>query len=444
MNNTYLTTGNVFKSISIFAVPMLIGNILQQLYNIIDTWVVGKYINSDALAAVGAVFALMVFITSILIGLCMGSGVVFAQDYGRKDFAVLQRRIGTAFIGIGIITVVITVLTACKMDLLLQWLNIPAEIYDTTLDYLRIMIVGIPAVFVYNFFAAYLKSLGNSVTPLVYLAVSAVVNIILDLLFVLSFGMGVKGAALATVIAQYISGLGCGFHVILKSEYARNAFTHISIRAEDIRILFSYSFYTCLQQSVMNLGILMVQGIVNSYGTVVMTAFAAGVKIDAFAYMPAQEYGNAFSTFLAQNYGANKMDRFRQGIRVGIITSAVYCAAASLVLWIFAKKLMLIFIPESKTEIINIGVQYLHIEGAFYIGIGILFLLYGLYRAMGRPQMSLILTIISLGTRVVIAKAVSVSDMPVSGIWWAVPIGWFLADTVGIICYLFYRKSLKR
>lgn len=187
MNNTYLTTGNVFKSISIFAVPMLIGNILQQLYNIIDTWVVGKYINSDALAAVGAVFALMVFITSILIGLCMGSGVVFAQDYGRKDFAVLQRRIGTAFIGIGIITVVITVLTACKMDLLLQWLNIPAEIYDTTLDYLRIIIVGIPAVFVYNFFAAYLKSLGNSVTPLVYLAVSAVVNIILDLLFVLSF-----------------------------------------------------------------------------------------------------------------------------------------------------------------------------------------------------------------------------------------------------------------
>lgn len=431
MNNTYLTTENVFKSISIFAVPMLIGNILQQLYNIIDTWVVGKYINSDALAAVGAVFALMVFITSILIGLCMGSGVVFAQDYGRKDFAVLQRRIGTAFIGIGIITVVITVLTACKMDLLLQWLNIPAEIYDTTLDYLRIIIVGIPAVFVYNFFAAYLKSLGNSVTPLVYLAISAVVNIILDLLFVLSFGMGVKGAALATVIAQYISGLCCGVHVILKSEYARNAFTHISIRAEDIRILFSYSFYTCLQQSVMNLGILMVQGIVNSYGTVVMTAFAAGVKIDAFAY-------------LAQNYGANKMDRFRQGIRVGIITSAVYCAAASLVLWVFAKKLMLIFIPESKTEIINIGVQYLHIEGAFYIGIGILFLLYGLYRAMGRPQMSLILTIISLGTRVVIAKAVSVSDMPVSGIWWAVPIGWFLADTVGIICYLFYRKSLKR
>ena len=264
------------------------------------------------------------------------------------------------------------------------------------------------------------------------------------MLFVLSFGMGVKGAALATVIAQYISGLGCGVHLILKSEYARNAFTHISIRAEDIKIIFSYSFYTCLQQSVMNLGILMVQGIVNSYGTVVMTAFAAGVKIDAFAYMPAQEYGNAFSTFLAQNYGANKMDRFRQGIRVGIITSAVYCAAASLVLWIFAKKLMQIFIPESKTEIINIGVQYLHIEGAFYIGIGILFLLYGLYRAMGRPQMSLILTIISLGTRVVIAKAVSVSDMPVSGIWWAVPIGWFLADTVGIICYLFYRKSLKR
>lgn len=201
-----------------------------------------------------------------------------------------------------------------------------------------------------------------------------------------------------------------------------------------------FSFLTCLQQSVMNLGILMVQGLVNSFGTTVMAAFAAAVKIDSFAYMPVQDFGNAFSTFTAQNYGAGKTERIKAGIRSAVACSVFFCVLISLGVWLFAKPLMLLFIKPSETEILAVGVQYLRIEGAFYCGIGCLFLLYGFYRAVERPGMSVVLTVISLGTRVALAYLLSaVPAVGVTGIWWSVPIGWFLADAAG---FWYYRKRM--
>ncbi|KIR03923.1 Multi antimicrobial extrusion protein (Na(+)/drug antiporter), MATE family of MDR efflux pump [Lachnospiraceae bacterium TWA4] len=434
-----LTRGGVFLTISLFALPMLIGNILQQLYNIVDTWIVGQYISSDALAAVGSIFTLMTFITSILIGLCMGSSVVFSLDYGRNDEVALERRMGTAFIGIGGITILLMILSFIGMDGILWWMNTPDELYEMTKVYLSMILWGIPAVFIYNFFGSYLKALGNSVAPLLFLVISSVINIILDFFFVMNVGLGIFGVAFATVIAQYVSAISCLAYVLLKRQVQ---FRKIQLLREDICLLFRYSIFTCLQQSVMNLGILVVQGIVNSFGTAVMSAFATGVKIDAFAYMPAQEYANAFSTFLAQNRGAKKDHRVKEGIRCGLATSGSYCLIASMVLWFFAKDLMMIFIRKEEFEVIRIGIQYLHIEGAFYIGIGCLFLLYALYRALGKPEMSLILTIISLGTRVIIAKISAITTIGVIGIWWAIPIGWFLADLTGIGYFIIKKKKL--
>lgn len=186
----------------------------------------------------------------------------------------------------------------------------------------------------------------------------------------------------------------------------------------------------------MNFGILMVQGLINSFGTAVMAAFAVAVKIDSFAYMPVQDFGNAFSTFIAQNFGAKQPERIRKGIRSAIITTTIFCIAISLTVFIFARPLMLIFISPQETEIISIGVQYLHIEGAFYCGIGCLFLLYGFYRAVRKPGISVMLTIISLGTRVALAYALSaIPSIGVTGIWWSIPIGWFLADIIGLWYY---------
>ena len=193
----------------------------------------------------------------------------------------------------------------------------------------------------------------------------------------------------------------------------------------------------------MNLGILMVQGLVNSFGPAIMAAFAAAVKIDAFAYMPVQDFGNAFSTFIAQNYGAKKEERIRSGLRGAVALSASFCIIVSAVVWIFARPLMELFVKAEETEVVLEGIRYLHIEGAFYCGIGCLFLLYGLYRALGRPGMSVILTIISLGTRVALAYLLSaLPAFGVTGIWWSVPIGWFLADMTGIVYYIIRRRRL--
>ncbi len=438
-----LTTGSVWRSISFFALPMLLGNILQQTYNIIDTWIVGKWIGSGALAGVGSSYTLMVFLTSILIGLCMGSGVVFSLCFGKKDDTELKNSIGASFVLIAVITVILTAAPLFLLKQIILWLNIPAEIQDLTSNYLRIIFYGIPAVFIYNYFAAYLKAIGNSIIPLLFLGISTVLNIILDILFVVKFHLGAGGAATATILSQYVSGIGITLYVLSKYPLIRLALSHLEVHHSSMKQIANYSILTCLQQSVMNLGILMVQSLVNSFGTAVMAAFAAGVKIDSFAYMPAQEYGNAFSTFTAQNIGAEKRERVKSGIKCAIITILVYCGLASLILWFLAKPLLQIFIDSSETTIIAEGVRYLHIEGAFYIGIGLLFFFYGIYRALGKPEMSLILTIISLGTRVILAYTLAPQpSFGVSAIWWAIPIGWALADLVGGICLIRWRKKL--
>ena len=210
-----------------------------------------------------------------------------------------------------------------------------------------------------------------------------------------------------------------------------------------MREIAGFSVLTCVQQSVMNLGILLVQGVVNSFGSGVMAAFAAAVKIDAFAYMPVQDFGNAFSTFIAQNFGAGKRDRICAGFRGAVAVSTGFCIVISAVVWIFARPLMLLFVKAEDSAIIAEGVRYLRIEGSFYCGIGCLFLLYGLYRALGKPGMSVVLTVISLGTRVVLAYVLSaVPAVNVAGIWWAVPIGWILADVTGFVYYFRRRERL--
>lgn len=437
-----LTQGSVFHTMFFFALPMILGNILQQGYNIADTWVVGHFAGSNALAAVGSAFALMTFLTSVLLGLCMGSGIVFSLCFGRQDETALEDGICAAFVLSTAIAVLLCVLSLCGMDAIIAWMNIPQEITAITRDYLFLIFWGIPAVSLYNFFGAYLKSVGNSVIPLLFLGLATVTNIILDILFVAVWRQGTAGAAAATLIAQYLSGLGIGLYVLLTSQTVRNAFTRFRLKKSTLREIANYSVLTCLQQSVMNLGILVVQGLVNSFGTTVMAAFAAAMKIDAFTYMPAQEYANAFSTFIAQNAGAGRKERIRKGIRYAVTTVICYCSLASLILRFLAKPLMLVFISADEAAIVAEGVRCLHTIGPFYCGIGCLFLFYGLYRALGKPAMSVVLTVISLGTRVALSYTISaIPEIGVAGIWWSIPIGWGLADLTGILYYTKIRKS---
>lgn len=425
----------------LFSLPLMVGNLLQQLYNLVDTWVVGRFVGADALAAVGASYSLMVFLTSVYIGLCMGSGSAFSMFFGKRDEDSMKKSFFSSFVLIGAVSIIINVGVYLFMDPLISILQIPESIRQMTEEYMSVIFAGMFFVFIYNYFANLLRSVGNSVVPLVFLAISAVLNIVLDLLFVPVWEWGVFGAALATIIAQGVSAVGIAICVYVKYPELRIEKKHMKLEIGIVKRVFNMSFFTSLQQSVMNFGILMIQGLVNSFGTSVMAAFAAAVKIDTFAYMPAQDFGNGFSTYIAQNYGAGKGERIKQGIKKAVISSGIFCICISVIVCVFAKPLMMIFIDPSESEIIDIGVVYLRIEGAFYIGIGMLFLLYGFYRGVSRPAMSLVLTVISLGSRVAIAYAFA-GILGVNIIWAAVPIGWILADVAGILYYRKYRRII--
>ncbi|MCI8406232.1 MAG: MATE family efflux transporter [Oscillospiraceae bacterium] len=442
MAQTDLTKGPVFRTMGMFALPMILGNLLQLGYNVVDTWVVGRFVGSGALAAVGSAFALMTFLTSVLLGLCMGSGTVFSLCFGSRDSQRLEQSICASALLTGLLGAVITAGAFLGIDGILLWMNIPQEITGLTRGYLLLIFAGIPAVALYNYFAAYLKSLGNSVIPLIFLGISTLVNIGLDLLLVAVWRQGAAGAALATILSQYISGLGITAYTLARNPEMRRAFRRFRASRESMMEITRYSLLTCLQQSVMNLGILVVQGLVNSFGTAVMAAFAAGVKVESFAYMPVQEYANGFSTFIAQNMGAGQRARIRKGIRWAVMAVFSYCLMISLLFWFLARPLMLIFIDSSETAIIGEGVRYLHTVGPFYCGIGCLFLFYGLYRAMGKPAVSFVLTILSLGTRVALSYTLAaLPAVGVMGIWWSIPIGWALADLAG---FLLYRRNRSR
>ena len=427
---TDMTRGKPLQLILRFTLPLFVGNLFQQLYNVVDSIVVGRFVSKDALAAVGASFSLMNFITAILIGICMGCGVVFAQYYGAGDIPRLKRAVSTALLFAGGLTVVLTTLSLAFAGPLLRLIQIPEEIFEMTRGYILIIFGGLPFVFLYNAGAFLLRSLGNSKVPLYFLILSTALNIVLDLLFVVGFGMGVQGAALATVAAQAVSSVCCILYCLKKLTLLRYAKGEFCFDRAIFGKIASYGVLTSVQQSIMNLGILAVQGIVNTFGTNVIAAFTVAVKIEAFAYLPVQDFGNAFSTYVAQNKGGGRMDRIRQGTRVCIGTILCACFVISLAVVIFARPLMGIFLSPEEGAVIATGVGYLRVVAPFYALIGFLFMHYGFYRGLGDLPMSILLTVISLGLRVALAAALSIPFGP-AGIWWSIPIGWLCADLVG-------------
>ena len=419
-----LTRGKISRSLILFALPMIAGNLLQQFYNIADTLIVGRVLGSNALAAVGSSYTLMTFLTSIFLGLSMGAGALFSIYQGRTDLSSLK----------------LSILHAFLLILAVTFLRVPDEVRPGMRTYLLIIFAGLIATSVYNFFSCMLRALGNSSVPLIFLAVSAVLNIALDLLFVAVLPFGIAGAALATVLAQYVSAVGILLYVLLRCRMWLPSKKEWRFSHSILKEILNLSSMTCIQQSVMNFGILMVQGLVNSFGPAVMAAFAAAVKIDTFAYLPVQDFGNAYSTFTAQNYGAGNHERIRRGTKDAFALSAAFSIVISLLVNLFAHPLMQIFVKASEMEVIVIGIQYLRLEGSFYLGIGWLFLLYGYYRAVKRAEMSVVLTVISLGMRVALAYLFSATALGVAGIWIAIPIGWALADMTGLF---FLRRAFR-
>lgn len=436
-----LTKGNVTSTMLLFALPLILGNLLQQFYNIADTLIVGKFLGAAALAAVGSAYTLMVFLNSILLGMCMGCSVLFSISWGQKAIAKLHNEIYVSAVLLGSFSVGLMAAVFALLDYILIWLQIPAEVYPLMYDYLWYVFWGIFFTFIYNYAAFLLRAVGDSVIPLIFLGLASVINIALDIVFIVYWNMGVAGAAIATLLAQIAAAVGIVVYLAARYSFLLPGRAECSFSSSAVSSILRFSLLTCMQQSVMNFGILMVQGLVNSFGTIVMAAFTVAVKIDTLAYMPVQDFGNAFSTFIAQNFGAGNTKRIRKGIKSAFSAACIFSLCISVIVFAFAEELMAIFVEASEADIIAVGAEYLRIEGAFYFGIGWLFLFYGLYRAVKKPELSIVLTVISLGTRVVLAYVLSaVPGIGVIGIWAAIPIGWILADLAG---YLYYRRLRK-
>lgn len=427
-----LTIGKPLQQIIKFAIPMMIGNLVQQFYNIVDAIVVGQVVGSEGLAAVSGSFTVIVFLTSIIIGLTMGAGVVYAQHYGAKDMQKLKQAIVIGSVSILIVTIVLTAGSLYGLQWILKCMQIPVQIEEMTQSYLGIVIGGMFFVFLYNTMTCILRAVGDSRTPLYFLILSALLNVVLDLFFTMNLGWGVKGAAIATVISQGISALCCLLYGYKKLSFLRFKRSDLKWDSGIFKQTAQYALLTSIQQSIMNFGILMVQGLVNSFGVTAMAAFGAVNKIDAFAYMPVQDFGNAFSTYVAQNKGAGKEDRIQEGVKYAVRLIAVFCIMISIMVLMNGRALIGIFVQQKEVLVIETGLAYLRIVAPCYMLIGFLFMYYGYYRGIGQASMSIVLTVISLGTRVILAYGLAaLPDIGLKGIWWAIPIGWVLADLVG-------------
>lgn len=431
-----MTGGPVVKQLVVFTIPLFIGNIFQQLYNMVDAVVVGRFVGKDALAAVGTSFPAMFLLVALVMGLTMGASVVVSQLFGAGDLKRMRRAISTAFIFLLICAVSLTVIGLLTAHSLLLFLKTPPEVIDDACTYLRIIFAGLLFMFVYNTIAAFLRALGDSQTPLYFLIISSLLNIVLDLLFVLRFRMGVAGVGWATIISEAISVILCVLYVYRKVEllrfHPREMVFDRELFGQSVRLGIPAS----IQQTVLSLGMIAVQGLVNSFGSVTMAAYTAAARIDSIAMMPIMNLGMAASTFTAQNIGAGNLARVRHGYRRSLAMVVLCCVATSAVILLFGPKLIALFIDARETEVIIQGNDYITLVSFFYVLMGLLFVTNGVLRGSGDMTISMLSTLISLTARVIFAYYLSAKPgISYRGIWWSIPIGWAFGFAVAYIRY---------
>lgn len=429
-----MTKGNPSRIILKFFIPMFIGNLFQQLYYIIDAIVVGQMIGKDAFAAVGSSSAVLVFITSILIGLAMGASAIFSQLYGGKRYDELKKTISTAFIFLFCASLTISIVTLNFLPQIIILYQMPQETANYATEFLKYNFLGFIFVGIYNACAFLLRSIGDSKSPLYFLLGSCLLNILLDLLFVIAFHMEVLGVAIATFISQVLAALCCGIYTARRMQFLQFKRKDLVFSPAVFQTIASYSVLTALQQSFSSFGMMLIQGLVNTFGAIVMAAFAACSRIDEVANRPLQDLGNALSTYAAQNEGAGNPQRIREGFRATSKIIIILSGLISSIAFIFAPNLLSVFIQKEALDVIAVGVGYLRVVCLFYVLLGFIVMFYGFFRGVGAIKISIWMTIVSQGIRVVLAYTFA-SSHGFSGICWAIVAGWLLSDLLGFYMY---------
>jgi putative MATE family efflux protein len=429
------TTGHEGKLIFRFAAPMLIGNIFQQLFSVVDSIVVGKFIGKEALAAVGASFPVIFIMVSMIIGLVMGTTVIISQYFGAKNFAKVKRAIDTMYIYTAIIGTIATVTGILISEPLLRLINLPEEIMPQAVLYLRIYMSGILIFFGFNGTSAILRGLGDSKTPLYFLIIASIANIILVILFVGVFKWGVAGAAYATLLANAIA-FGLAIWWLNKThKLIRIAIRGLHFDRETFQQSLRIGLPTGVQQTLVALGAITLLDIVNRFGTDVIAGYSVASRLDSLALIPAMSFSQALSTFVGQNIGANKPERIRSGLRATIKMSGIVTIVTTVFIVLWGHIVMAMFTNDA--EVIRLGDQYLTIVSLFYITFTMMFIYNGVTRGAGDTLWPMLFSILSLWIiRIPFAWYFS-GKLGAPGIWWSIPAGW----AVGFALSYFYYKT---
>ena len=430
-----MTTGKPMSLIISFAIPLLIGNVFQQVYNFVDVIIVGRYLGEQALAGVGSTGNLTLFLIALIMGLCNGAGIIVAQCFGAGDMERMRRAV-TAIIWVaGCLTVVVAVVGVTFNRIFLGWLSVPADVIDYSAEYLQILYFFIAGSVVYNGCAAILRSFGDSKTPLLALAVGSVLNIVLDLLFILQFDMGVSGVAFATVISQHVSGVICLVHLIRR----RSGFGLCGLQRkpdkEMVALIFKTGVPTAFQSCLISFGGMSVQRLINSFGASVMAAYAAACKIDGIAIQVIVSLGTALSVFAGQNMGQKRFDRIREGLRSTLVMTGIASVTIAVGAYLFGENLMRLFLGnEASPEVVGIGAEYLTIMGVAYIICGIMQSYQNIIRGAGDVNTCMVAGMTELAGRVFFSYLLA-GSLGVTGIWIAVPLSWGCGCVVPVVRY---------
>ncbi len=431
-----LSQGPVARQIFLFALPMLLGNVFQQLYNIVDTIIIGQYIGTDALAAAGASFPVIFVLISLVIGITTGTTIIISQYYGARDYEAVRRAIDTAFLFLFFASLLLTALGLLFISDIWHLIDLPAHLHPDATLYFSIYAGGLVLMFGFNATSAVLRGLGDSRTPLYFLIISTILNIGFDLLFVLVFGWGIGGVAFATVLAQ---GIAFALSVIYLNR------THPLIRFTLRGLVFDWPIFrkslrigipTGMQHTFVSLGMLALISIVNRFGTNTIAAYTIAWRIDSFAALPAMNFGLALTTFVGQNLGANRPERVRQGLHATLMMTSAISLTVTMVAWLFGRHLMGVF--TSNTEVIDIGYSYLVIVSSFYIVFSAMFVTQAVMRGAGDTVIPMFITLIALWFLRIPASHLLSLRFGAEGIWWGIPVAWLFGL---IAAYIYYRTG---
>ena len=396
-----MTTGKIMPLLVKFTIPLVLGNLFQLTYNAVDSIIVGHFVGKEALAAVGICNPISTLMILFLNGLCMGASILMGMQYGAREYDTLHRQISTTMLSGVIFSVFLTLICVIFAVPILHLMQVDPSIMVMTTQYLRIIFVGLVFTFLYNFFSSTLRALGDSNSPLYFLIISAILNIFGDLFFVVVLHAGSNGCAVSTVISEVLCCLFCIIYIQKKVPILRLGKKWMVFDSSLLKKTIAYGWASAMQQATVQLGKLGIQAIVNTMGVSVAAAFAVVNRIDDFAYTPEQNIAHAMTALMAQNKGAGKKDRMREGFRCGLVLETIYGIAVFIVCFVFARHLMMLFVKDE--EVISHGVTYLHLISVMYILPAFTNGIQGFFRGIGDLKITLISSFINMGVRVLAA-----------------------------------------